>query len=113
MSKKSDKIQVDIEEKDGVTRVTPGEDLDLNTSPLLQKVLIRLLKKKPLHVTVDLGRLSQVDTSGLATLVDFARRLEERGGDLTVCGLKESATDTLSLRQVKERLNFRRDCSEK
>jgi len=73
----------------------------MGNSPRLRIVLTRILKRRPPAVLVSLDRVRNVDTSGLATLVECAQRLERQGGRLLVAGLKPTMTDSLSLAQVK------------
>ena len=104
------KVNVDNEGSSDAVRLELKQDLDMESSPRLRKFLMRLLKKKPAWVTVDLGSVEKMDTSALATLVEFAFRLREHGGDISVCGLRENSTDSTSLEQVKGILNFCSDC---
>ena len=105
-------ITEDIDDKTGVTIVKLRQDISMDTSPVLRRYLMHLLKKKGLHVVVDLQSIKKIDTSGLATLVEFAAQLRQKGGDIAVCGIHEEATDTLSLKQVENVLKMCRDCGE-
>ncbi len=110
--KKGEKINVDVYIQKGLTKIIPRQNLDMSSSPALRKFFLRLLKKKVKYAVADLKFVDNIDTSGLATLVEFAFHLRENGGEIVVCGLKADSTDILSLEQVKKALNFCNDCGQ-
>ncbi len=54
-------------------------ELDLATAPQLREILADLASLGALHVTVDLGELAFVDSSGLGVLVTGLKRLRAAG----------------------------------
>ncbi len=60
------------------------DELDLATAPQLREILVDLASLGTLHVTVDLGELAFVDSSGLGVLVTGLKRLRAAGGDLAL-----------------------------
>jgi anti-sigma B factor antagonist len=66
--------------------------LDMNTSPDLRKVALRLYNKYECKaLTIDFADVSYLDTSGLATLVEILAMAKEQCAQLTLCGLDEKA----------------------
>ena len=66
-----------------VTVVVEGE-LDLHSASVLRSVLNEAEEAGPDRVVLDLGGLTFIDSAGIGVLVGALRRLEARGGTLTV-----------------------------
>lgn len=65
--------------------------LDMNTSPDLRKVALRLYNKNESKtLTIDFANVSYLDTSGLATLVEILVTAKEQSAQLTLRGLNEN-----------------------
>lgn len=109
---KKTKANAEVEYHQHVVVIRPECDLDMESVPELRKFFIKRLKTNDKDVIVDLENVQRVDTSGLAVLVEFAGHLKDYGRTLSVCGLKNGSTDTLSLQQVSDILHFSSDCSE-
>jgi anti-sigma B factor antagonist len=60
--------------------VAHGE-IDVATSPLLRSELAAALALNPQDVSLDLGDVPFVDSSGLGVMVGALKRLRESGGD--------------------------------
>ena len=57
-------------------------DIDMAAGPILRKALLE--QEEQGNVVLDLTGVSFIDSSGLRTLLDAARRAEERGDSLTL-----------------------------
>jgi len=57
----------------GVTLVTPTEDIDMSRSPALRSVIKSELKPGCERLIIDLSGVQYMDSSGLATLVEAMR----------------------------------------
>ncbi len=64
-------------------------EININTSPELRKVFDDLTAKKISKVILDLGSVSYIDSSGLATLIEMLRRMKRYNGKLRLCGLSD------------------------
>jgi anti-sigma B factor antagonist len=62
--------------------VSLGGELDLANSPLLRTELLATLALGCEHLTVDLGALTFLDSSGISVLVVIRKRAMETGGSL-------------------------------
>lgn len=64
--------------------------LDMATSPALWKAAATLFTKgKCKNLTIDFSKVSLIDTSGLATLLEILVMAEDRSGTLVLAGLNE------------------------
>ncbi len=70
----------DIETVEG--RVT------VDNSPEMRNRLAAALKPKPAELTVDLSRVTYIDISGLATLVEASRIAHQQGTRLVLTGIQ-------------------------
>jgi anti-sigma B factor antagonist len=82
-------IEAETIDQDAVIKLSGR--LDMNTSPDLRKTALRLYSQgKCKNLTVDFAKVSYIDTSGLATLVEILVTAKERCARLTLSGLNEN-----------------------
>ena len=78
-------------------------EIDLHVSPDVSAKLNDIIDKKPARLVVDMEKVSYIDSSGLAALIEGMQRLEEQGGKLALTGLQENVRtifETARLDQV-------------
>ncbi len=66
----------------GEATVAVNGELDMSTAPALSRSLSDVLDRHPRHVTLDLGGLVFIDSTGLTLLVRTSNRLKEHDGAL-------------------------------
>src|SRR5207244_1008171 len=64
-------------------------EIDLHVSPEVAASLRTLIAKKPKHLVVDLSRVSYMDSSGLAVLIEGMQKVQEYGGKFALAGPQE------------------------
>jgi len=79
---------------------TPGKDrpnvlplegeIDLHVSANIAASLQMMIEKKPAKLIVDLSRVTYIDSSGLAVLIEGMQNVEEYGGTFALVGLQET-----------------------
>lgn len=62
-------------------------EVDVNSSPDLKKVFDKLIAKKTAKIVIDFSRVTYVDSSGLATLVEIFKNMKSYGGRMRLSGL--------------------------
>lgn len=76
--------------RDGDWIVTIHGEIDVATSPALHETLDDVLARDAHLVTLDLTRLTFIDSSGLGVLVGAHKQLRQAGGDTIVLrGMQE------------------------
>ncbi len=65
-------------------------EIDLHLSPSIAASLARMIEKKPPKLVVDLSRLTYIDSSGLAVLIEAMQNVEQYGGQFALAGLQET-----------------------
>jgi anti-sigma B factor antagonist len=80
-------MQVKRERSGDAVVVSVGGSVDIYSSPELRGELKVALEAKAPRLVVDLGEVSFVDSSGLATLIEALQKVQAYGGKLVLCNL--------------------------
>ncbi len=64
-------------------------EIDLHVSPNIAASLQTMIEKKPPKLIVDLARVTYIDSSGLAALIEGMQNVQEYGGKFALAGLQE------------------------
>jgi anti-sigma B factor antagonist len=70
----SDLVTIDVAEVDSAVRVTAVGEIDSTSAPLLRQQLDAVLEGSVRELTVDLGRVTFLDSAGLCVLAATHRR---------------------------------------
>ena len=82
-------MEVTVEKVDGATIVVPIGDVDLSNSRDLQTHLRKVMTSKPARLVIDLGEVSYMDSSGVATLVEAMQIARGQATSLLLCRLHD------------------------
>lgn len=75
---------------DARPKIIPLEgEIDLHVSPRIAATLSAAVKEKPRNLVVDLAKVSYIDSSGLAALIEAMQSVEKYGGKFALAGLQE------------------------
>lgn len=74
-------------------------DIDLETSPVVRKVLLDHVGRGR-TVLVDLGSVGYIDSSGVATLVESLQTARKEGGRFLLAGISEGTRRVLQLARL-------------
>lgn len=64
-------------------------EIDLHVSPSVAASLNMMIEKKPKQLIVDLARVTYIDSSGLAALIEGMQNVQEYDGKFALTGLQE------------------------
>ena len=77
--------------KNGPHKILPFEgEIDLHVSPRLASELQALIKEEPSKLLIDLSKVTYIDSSGLAVLIEGMRKVEAYGGKFYLIALQET-----------------------
>lgn len=77
--------------------------LDFNTVPELRKRLLKALKKVPSPaVELDFTRVTKVDTSGIAMLIELNRIAASKGGKVSLTGMNDQVRRMMRLARLDQ-----------
>jgi anti-sigma B factor antagonist len=77
-------------------------EIDLHVSPRVALSLAQMVKKKPAKLVVDLSRVSYIDSSGLAVLIEAMQSVEEYGGMFSIAGMQETVRSIFEIARLDQ-----------
>jgi len=89
----------EIREEHGYQVVQLTGDVDLSRSPAARKTILQCLKERR-DVLVDLSRVSYIDSSGVASLVEGFQTAKKQNLQFGLIGVSEAAMAVLRLARL-------------
>jgi anti-sigma B factor antagonist len=77
-------------------------EIDLHISPRVAVSLAQMTQKKLKPVVVDLSRVTYIDSSGLAVLIEAMQTTEQYGGKFAVVGLQENVRSIFEIARLDQ-----------
>ena len=90
-------MQVKREESVDAVVLSVEGSVDIYSSPELRGELKAALEKKAPRIVVDLGGVTFVDSSGLATLIEALQKTQKYKGMLFLCNLNQTVLGVFQL----------------
>lgn len=90
-------MDVKASQLDGVTVYLVQGEINISTSPDLKKFFEKQPAKK---LVVDLEKVSYIDSSGLATLVEILKKTKSQGGSLGLSGMSEKVKSLFEITKL-------------
>jgi anti-sigma B factor antagonist len=85
------------------SNVLPLEgEIDLHVSPRVAAALSAMVEQKPPRLVVDLSRVSYLDSSGLAVLIEGMQNVEAYGGKFFLAGLQENVRPIFEIARLDQ-----------
>lgn len=81
--------------------VLEGE-IDLHESPRVKEGIDRLLGDRPPRLYVDLSRVTYIDSSGLAALIEAMQQINAYGGRLALFGIHDTVAAIFHIAQLDQ-----------
>jgi len=77
-------------------------EIDLHVSPEVAQSLRTIITKRPNVVIVDLAKVTYIDSSGLAVLIEGMQKIQEYGGIFAVAGVQESVQHIFEIARLDQ-----------
>ena len=77
-------------------------EIDLHISPNVTASLSMMIEKKPKQLIVDLSRVTYIDSSGLAALIEGMQNVEQYGGKFALAGLPETVRTIFEIARLDQ-----------
>ena len=77
-------------------------EIDLHVSPDIAAALRKMIGRKSKKVVVDLSRVTYIDSSGLAALIEGMQKVEEYGGAFALVGLQETVRTIFEIARLDQ-----------
>ena len=86
---------------EAIVVVVVGE-LTLREAPAFHSALLELCEESPKHLVVELSEVSFIDSSGVGTLTDVFRKMNQRGGRLALVGLRKMVRSVFEITRLDQ-----------
>jgi len=87
MSLGANKLDIKKSEKDGITVLAPEGELNLNTIARLRAEFDALYGKGVRKMVVDFDKVTYIDSTGLALMIEMLQRLGQNNGSLALANM--------------------------
>src|ERR1700719_1073427 len=77
-------------------------EIDLHVSPEVAESVRTMVAKKPRVLVVDLAKVTYLDSSGLAVLIEGMQNVQEYGGKFALAGVQESVKHILEIARLDQ-----------
>ena len=77
-------------------------EIDLHVSPEVAESLHTMIAKKPKTVVVDLAKVTYLDSSGLAVLIESMQKAQEYGGKFALANVQESVQHIFEIARLDQ-----------
>jgi len=77
-------------------------EIDLHVSPRIASSLQAMISAKPKQVVVDLSKVSYIDSSGLAVLIEGMQNMAAYGGKLALAGLQDGVRPIFEIARLDQ-----------
>ena len=77
-------------------------EIDMNTSPKLRDILKSAIAQNMKKITVDLSKVTYMDSSGIATLVECLQALMSKKGRLTLKAMQAEVKAVFEIAHLTE-----------
>ncbi|MDX2081451.1 MAG: STAS domain-containing protein [Terrimicrobiaceae bacterium] len=95
-------MQIEKAADGDVTTLKISGEIDLHASPALRTELQACLEEKTPRLLLDFTDVGYIDSSGLATLIEYVRECGKFGGRLALFGLKAKVKTIFELVRLNE-----------
>ena len=87
-------------------------EIDLHVSPRIATKLHALIKDKPKKLVIDLSKVSYIDSSGLAVLIEGMREVEAYRGKLYLVGMQETVRVIFEMSRLDQVFRIRHNVAD-
>jgi anti-sigma B factor antagonist len=85
------------------SNVLPLEgEIDLHVSPRISASLGAMIEQKPSRLVVDLSKVTYIDSSGLAVLIEGMQNVEAYGGKFLLAGIQDNVKPIFEIARLDQ-----------
>ena len=77
-------------------------EIDLHVSPRVLASLGAMIENKPPRLVVDLSKVSYIDSSGLAVLIEGMQNVEAYGGKFILAGIQDNVKPIFEIARLDQ-----------
>lgn len=102
-------MPIRIESKNGLTVCRIEGEIDINSSPDIKKALDKLISKKEPKLVISFSKVTYVDSSGLATLVELLKNMRTYGGRMRLADLSPKIKSLFEITKLEKLFDISSD----
>jgi anti-sigma B factor antagonist len=95
-------MEIEKSAADGITTLKLSGEIDLHASPALRAELQNCVRTKTATLLLDFGSVDYIDSSGLATLIEYVRESAAFKGKVALFGLQKKVRTIFDLVRLNE-----------
>ncbi len=95
-------MEIETEDLGNAFLVRVSGEVDMSNSPTVRETLIGLIAEKVPAIVVDLGGVSYMDSSGIATLVEGLQETMAYGGKFRIAALTPKVMQVFELARLTD-----------
>ncbi len=95
-------MDIKVTQEDGTTTLAPKGEIDLHASPKLREALHEQAQNKTPVLLTDFSGVAYIDSSGLATLVEYVRDSKSFNGKFALYALQPKVKMVFELVRLNE-----------
>lgn len=103
---------VKTEIKNDLTICYVDGEIDINSSPDVKKSFDKLIARKTPKIVVDFSKVTYVDSSGLATMVEILKNMKAYGGRLRLTSLSPKIKSLFEITKLERLFDIVADAEE-
>jgi anti-sigma B factor antagonist len=93
-------MKITEEKKNDVLICRPEGEININTSPELRKAFDKFTSSNEKKILMDFARVSYIDSSGLATIIELLQRLKKTGGKFRIFNLDQKVKNIFEVTKL-------------
>ncbi len=95
-------MSVKTEVKNDLTVCCVEGEIDINTAPDIKKAFEKLISKKTPKIVINLTKVTYVDSSGLATLVEILKNMKAYGGRMRLSNMSHKIKSLFEITKLEK-----------
>jgi anti-sigma B factor antagonist len=95
-------MSVKMDNISGVTVCRVEGEIDINSSPNIKKTFDKLLSTKTPKIVINLSKVTYVDSSGLATLVEILKNMRSYGGKMRLSDMSPKIKSLFEITKLEK-----------
>jgi anti-sigma B factor antagonist len=99
-------MQIKKKKIDKIIILELSGEIDINTSPEVRKSFNQLIKEEEKKILLNFTRITYIDSSGLATLVEMLQRMKRYQGLLRLSNLSEKVKNLFEITKLDKLFNI-------
>lgn len=77
-------------------------EIDLHRSPFVKETLEPMVSQEVPRILVDFSKVTYIDSSGLATMIETLQRIQSYGGKFAMFGLRDSVRNIFEIARLDQ-----------